>query len=71
MNETPVPAQKRAPATSSSVVTLDNFCVELSARDKRPHMIGAFHHSQRVAKILFDTPASYQTRYGNFVNQPA
>lgn len=69
---TPVSAQKPAPAAASSLVTLDAFCVALSAREKRSHhMIGAFHHSQRVAKALFDTAANYQTRYDNFCNQPA
>jgi hypothetical protein len=52
-------------------VTLENFCVSLSARDNRPHMVGAFYTSQVVAKSLFDTPESYQSRYDAFVNQPA
>lgn len=68
---TPVPAQKVAPAPASNVA-LDNFCVALSAREKRSHhMIGAFHHSQRVAKNLFDSAANYQSLYDKFVNQPA
>jgi hypothetical protein len=57
--------------TTDVNVTLDNFCVALSARDKRPHMVGAFHHSQRVANKVFDTSANYQARYDAFVIQPA
>lgn len=52
-------------------VTLDNFCVSLSTRDKRPHLIGAFHYSQRVAGQVFDTTANYQASYDAFVNLPA
>jgi hypothetical protein len=52
-------------------VTLDKFCVVLSTREKRPHMIGAFHHSQRVAKKLIDTPANYQAAFDAFVKAPA
>jgi hypothetical protein len=48
--------------SSVANVTLENFCVALSARDKRPHMVGAFYTSQVVAKSLFDTPANYQSR---------
>lgn len=69
---TPVPAQKPAPAAASSNVTLDAFCVSLSARDKhRHHMIGSFHHSQRVAKNFIDSASNYQALYDKFVNQPA
>jgi hypothetical protein len=71
MNETPVPAQKLAPVAPTNV-TLDGFCVALSAREKRSHhMIGAFHHSQRLAKNLFDSAANYQSLYDKFCNQPA
>lgn len=57
--------------TSAPKVTLENFCVALSARDNRPHMVGAFYTSQVVAKNLFDAPATYQARYDEFVNLPA
>ena len=64
-------AAKATTETSAANVTLDNFCLALSVRDKRPHMIGSFHHSQRVAEKPFDTQANYQARYDAFVNQPA
>lgn len=69
MTDITVPAAKSAPTAVN--VTLDNFCVGLSARKERSHMIGAFHHSQRVAKKPFDTAANYQAAYDKFVNQPA
>lgn len=76
MTETTVAVAKSAVAVDATPsvavnVTLDNFCVALSARDHRPHMIGAFHHAQRVAKKVFDTPANYQARYDEFGNLPA
>lgn len=56
---------------STPNVTLDNFCIALSARDRRVELIGAFHFDQRAAQQLFDTPANYQKRFDAFATQPA
>lgn len=57
--------------SSTPNVTLDNFCLSLSTRDRRVELIGAFHHSQKLSGQTFDTPANYQERYDDFANQPA
>jgi len=55
---------------STPNVNLDDFCVTLSARDRRVELIGAFHHSQKVSGQLFDTPENFQERFDEFATAP-
>lgn len=57
--------------TDSQKVSLTHFCVHLSSRVRAPEMIGAFEHSERVAKRMMDSTENYQARYEAFTTQPA
>ena len=60
-----------APEITSEPLTLNEFCIRLSIKDKRVELIGGFEHSERVAGRLKDTAENYAARYGEFLNQPA
>lgn len=49
---------------------LNEFCSRLSKTVKRPELIGAFEHSERIAGRLEDTEAEFQARYSSFCNKP-
>ncbi len=63
----PTTNQPSAPAEIPE--TLDEFCVRLSLKDKRVHMIGAFHHSERRAGHARDTGSNFEARYVAFCNK--
>ena len=52
-------------------LSLDEFCSRLSSTDKRVEMIGAFHHTEKVAGRNKDVESAYIARYSAFINQPA
>lgn len=58
-------------AGASVPLTLQEFCIRLSAEDKRVALIGAFEHSERRSKRLKDTAEKYAERYQQFINRPA
>lgn len=62
---------KAAPETTSEPLSLNEFCIRLSATDKRVELIGGFEHSERVAGRMTDTAVNYAERYTKFLNQPA
>ena len=47
-------------------LTLEEFCIRLSAKDKRVELIGAFHFVEKQAGIVKDFEASFQTRFDTF-----
>jgi hypothetical protein len=47
-------------------ISLQQFCTELSASDRRVEMIGAFHHSEKRAARMYDTSDAYASRYDAF-----
>lgn len=51
-------------------LTLDEFCISLSSRDKRVELIGAFNFVETQAKRFKDAESNYQSRFEAFVNQP-
>lgn len=59
------------PAKESEPLTLNEFCIRLSTKDKRVELIGGFEHTERVAGRLKDTAENYADRYTKFLNQPA
>lgn len=59
------------PVPDSFPLTLDEFCTRLSLKDKRVEMIGAFNAMERHAGHVKDTEVAYQTRYNDFLTQPA
>lgn len=62
---------KAATKEVSVPLSLNEFCIRLSTKDKRVEMIGGFEHSERVAGRLSDTAENYAARYAKFLNQPA
>jgi len=50
--------------------TLNDFCVRLSARDKRVELIHAFRFDERAAGRNHDFPSAYQARFAVFGNRP-
>ena len=56
---------------SPQTLTLDEFCAQLSATDKRVSLIGGFYASEKAAKHRKDTPAAFQQRYTAFSTQSA
>lgn len=59
------------PEPVSEPLSLNEFCIRLSTKDKRVELIGGFEHSERVAGRLSDTAENYTARYAQFLNQPA
>lgn len=51
-------------------VTLNEFCVRLSTTVKRPELLGAFEHQERVAGRLSDTESGFRARFDAFINKP-
>jgi hypothetical protein len=62
-------AQSAPPAEPE--VTLDQFGIELSHRDKRVELLNAFVFAERQAKHFKDTKTNYLTRFDAFADQPA
>lgn len=68
MSKTATPVEQEvAPALKQH---LNEFCSRLSATVKRPELIGAFEHSERVSGRLEDTEAEFKARFTAFVNKP-
>lgn len=65
------PVAQATPEKTSEPLSLNEFCIRLSTKDKRVELIGGFEHSERVAGRLSDTAEAYAERYGKFLNQPA
>jgi len=66
--EQAAPAQ---PVEDSYALTLDEFCKQLSTKDKRVSLIGGFYASEKSSGKLKDTVANYSARYQAFSQQPA
>ena len=52
-------------------LTLTEFCIRLSQRDRRVTLIGGFESVERKSGQVKDTEKAYQSRYSDFINQPA
>lgn len=64
------PAEQAA-TEQAAVLTLNEFCIRLSAKDKRVELIGAFEFTERQAKRLKATEKEFSERYQAFLKQPA
>ena len=56
---------------AATQLTLNEFCLRLSQRERRVTLIGGFEAVERKALRTKDTEAQYQSRYDAFINQPA
>jgi hypothetical protein len=52
-------------------LTIEEFCTRLSATDRRVELIGGFCASEKAANRVKDTESAFQSRYADFINQPA
>lgn len=68
---TEVVAADVAPAETGVPMTLDEFCIRLSVKDKRVELIGGFEHVERLAGRVKDTADGFGKRFADFINQPA
>ena len=64
------PVVQPAP-TPDPEITLDQFAIELSRRDKRVELLNAFVFAERRAKHFKDTKKNYLARFDAFADQPA
>lgn len=64
------PAKPAVPP-SAPKLSLNEFCMRLSERDRRVALLGAFEFSERTSGRLQDTEAAYQARFKAFSNKPA
>jgi len=70
--------QVTAPAAAPAVpvaearaeVTLEEFCVRLSSKDRRVELLSAFHFDETRAGRFKDAESAYQARFEAFVNKP-
>lgn len=59
------------PASPAVQLTLNEFCMRLSEKEKRVELIGAFNFDESKAKRLKDTFEEYSKRYQDFIKKPA
>ncbi len=69
-------AKTTAEATQKKVeavpqITLTEFCIRLSQKDKRVVLIGGFEATERKSGRVKDSEAAYQGRFAEFINKPA
>lgn len=58
------------PVEGEQEVTLTEFCVRMSATDKRVELIGGFNASEARAGTVKDTESRYRARFTAFINKP-
>lgn len=64
-------ADKKTAAAPVGQVTLNEFCIRLSKKEKRVELIGGFEFEERNAKRLKDTEENYSARFQDFIKKPA
>ncbi len=71
-NETQATAKDAAAPDelAAQSVTLTEFCMRLSAGDRRVEMIAGFEASERAAGKLRDSEAAFRGRYADFIIKP-
>lgn len=63
-------AEQDSVAPPAIKLSLHEFCARLSETVKRPELIGAFEHVERVAGRNVDTTEAFQARYDAFITKP-
>lgn len=71
MAKNPETVAEATPVAAGVPLSLNEFCIRLSAKDKRVELIGGFEYVERVAGRLSDTAEQYEQRFTEFLNQPA
>lgn len=70
MAKTPAVAAKPV-ESAGTPLTLTEFCMRLSERERRVALIGGFEASEKRAGRVKDTESAYHARYVEFTNKPA
>lgn len=52
-------------------LTLQEYCLRLSTRDRRVELIAGFHHEESAAGQLKDSETAFQARFNAYCTQPA
>lgn len=60
-----------APALPADEITLTEFCVRASQRDRRVELLGGFHAAETRAGRVKDTEEAFAARLTAFATQPA
>lgn len=63
------PEQVTQPEAALYALSLEEFCTELSSRDRRPEMVYAFSQDEKRNGRLRDMPDAYQDRFRAFVGR--
>lgn len=71
MAKTPAVAATPVESAGSTPLTITEFCIRLSERERRVPLIGAFEATEKRAGRIKDTESAYQSRFVEFINKPA
>lgn len=66
----PAAAPAAAAAPAEHEITLEQFAIELSARDNRVELINAFVFTERVERHFKDLEGKYNARFQSFLTKP-
>lgn len=69
--QAPAPAAEAKDALASQDLTLVEFCMRLSATDRRVEMIAGFERSENAAGRVKDSEPAFAARFVAFTTQPA
>lgn len=64
------PPPEAPAAAAATPMSLNEFCTELSGRDRRVELIAAFAHIERAAGRHHDTRAAYAGRFAAVGSRP-
>lgn len=64
-------AEQAAAEPAEFPLSVEEWCTQLSATDRRPELIGAFASVEAKAGRGRDLPSAYAKRYGAFIKTPA
>jgi hypothetical protein len=65
------PTTAQSSTQSAPEITLDQFGIELSHRDRRVELLNAFVFAERQAAHFKDSKANFLARFAAFADQPA
>lgn len=66
----PIAAAVVKPAAAPAKITLNQFAIETSKRDKRVALLHGFVFEETLARRLKDTEAAYTARFREFETKP-
>lgn len=64
------PERSAATPKTAEQIPLSEFCRQLSMKDRRVELIGAFHFTETAAQRTQDTEQNYRARFEAFIKKP-